>query len=164
MLKKIIIKSIKLNECISNDIKLRIDTRCYTKSKYLDECVISSDISLCHIIKVTEYPYVLIVTPSLEVYPTRWKTIKGVKSAFKNCEIVQKRFQISDDKQSYVFTDSKTNIYELKIPIIYGEGIEYLSGLKKNNSGFVPIQKSYVNSCGIKSPSTVYNHLILSHP
>lgn len=127
MIKKVIHKSIKLDEYTSNDMKLSIDTRCYTKNKFIDECEISSNLCWCHIIKIVEFPYVLVVTPSFNAYPTTWKTIKSAKDAFKKGEVVQKRFQISDDKQSYVYSNYKTDVYKLKIPIISGESLDNLS-------------------------------------
>ena len=151
MIKKIIHKSIKLNDNTSNDMKLSIDTRCYTKSKFIDECGISSDLCWCHIIKIIEFPYVLVVTPSLNAYPTTWKTIKSAREAFKNGEVIQKRFQISDDKQSYVFTNCKTGLYELKMPIICGESIDSLSKLRSIYD-LTPIARNF--HLGIQSHST----------
>ena len=108
---------------LTNEIKLTIDSRCFTKTKYIDDCCITpSSLYLSDLIKIQELPYVLILCFS-HIYPTTWKTFKAVRDAFKSGSVIQKRFKISENEESYVFTNSTTKVFDLKIPILRCEYI-----------------------------------------
>ena len=110
---------------LTNEIKLTIDSRCFTKTKYIDDCCITpSSLYLSDLIKIQELPYVLILCFS-HIYPTTWKTFKAVRDAFKSGNVIQKRFKISENEESYVFTNPTTKVFDLKIPILKCEYISH---------------------------------------
>lgn len=122
---KVIYKTIELDEAVKGNksylFKLTIDSRYYTKGKYIEEYDFSVDLTKYQLIKIPEYPNVIMVSPTLMLLPTIWKTKRSALNALKTNTIVWKRYTLSDETKGYVVSDIDQDIDSLRLPLLHYE-------------------------------------------
>ena len=125
MKSKVVYKSIELEEAKKGSkcyqFKLTIDSKYYSKSKFLEEYDFTIDLTKYQLIKIPEYTNVIMVSPTLMLMPTIWKTKRSALNALKTKTIVWKRYTLSDETKGYVVSDIDQDIDSLRLPLLHYE-------------------------------------------